>query len=98
MTVLFEWCGRNELNKSVSIGFLCQTLQGKQQNAVHTLGTVMFAMGQKQLETRVIIKISTHATQIFLTDFHGDEDRQKMDFSFFASFRPYVGQPDNHIG
>ena len=35
MTVLCEWCGRNELNKSVSIGFLCQTLQGKRQNAVH---------------------------------------------------------------
>ena len=37
----------------------------------------MFALGKKQLETRVIIKISPIlATQETLTNFHGDEAKK----------------------
>ena len=48
-----------------------------------TLETEMFALGQKQLETRVIIKISTHPCQT-LTDFHGNEAKHFY-FYFFEN-------------
>jgi hypothetical protein len=37
----------------------------------------MFGVGDFWLETRVIIKISTHDIQETLTDFHGDEAGKK---------------------
>ena len=40
----------------------------------------MFDLGQKQLETRVIIKISAHPFKAkeTLTDFHGDEQKEML--------------------
>ena len=46
----------------------------------------MFALGKKQLETRVIIKISPIlATQETLTNFHGDEAKKNQNGRLYTT-------------
>ena len=57
-----------------------------------TVVCILFRICYFGLEARVIIKILTQAVR------HNARNWQKPQKNIFACFRPYVGQPDDHIG
>ena len=68
--------GKTLGNEEMFVNFMILGLR-RTTYFMNTLGTEMFALGQKQLETTVIIKIQTHPCYLeTLTDFHGDEAKK----------------------